>query len=181
MPSTLRARPVAEGRCRHREADAVPLSSSGSAFRPARDLCCCSPLMRARRCLSAGLSVLLAGVALAACGAVTTSPAAGTFTSRTRGVLTVATSEVPRPGFWEGTPARVTGGFEFELAKLLAERLGLRAVRVRIVPFHRIVEGRLDGADLALDLVTPTTERARSLTFSAPYLDAAPTVVVRAG
>jgi len=137
--------------------------------------------MRARRCLSAGLSVLLAGVALAACGAVTTSPAAGTFTSRTRGVLTVATSEVPRPGFWEGTPARVTGGFEFELAKLLAERLGLRAVRVRIVPFHRIVEGRLDGADLALDLVTPTTERARSLTFSAPYLDAAPTVVVRAG
>lgn len=123
----------------------------------------------------------MAALALAACGADTTSPAAGTFTPRTPGVLTVVTSEVPSPGFWEGTPSHVTGGFEFELAKLLAQRLGLKAVRVKIEPFHRIVQGQLDGADIALDLITPTTGRGRRLSFSYAYLNAAPTVVVRAG
>jgi polar amino acid transport system substrate-binding protein len=127
------------------------------------------------------LSVLVSALLLAACGADTSSPAAGTFTPRTPGVLTVVTSEVPRPGFWEGTPSHLTGGFEYELARLLARRLGLRVVRVRVEPFRRIVHGRLDGADLALDLITPTTRRARRLSFSLPYLDAPPTVVVRAG
>jgi ABC-type amino acid transport substrate-binding protein len=123
----------------------------------------------------------VAALALAACGADTTSPAAGTFTPRTPGVLTVVTSDVPSPGFWDGTPSHVTGGFEFELAKVLAQRLGLRVVRVKIEPFHRIVQGQLDGADIALDLITPTTERGQRLSFSYAYLNAAPTVVVRAG
>ena len=118
---------------------------------------------------------------LAACGDETSSPAEGTFTPRTAGVLTVVTTEVPSPGFWEGTPSHITGGFEFELAKLLAKRLGLKTVRVKLERFHRIVEGQLDGGDLALDLITPTKERARSLTFSSPYLDAPPTVLVRTG
>jgi ABC-type amino acid transport substrate-binding protein len=126
-----------------------------------------------------GTSTLLIVLLLAACGADTTSPAAGTFTPRTPGVLTVVTSEIPRPGFWEGTPGHVTGGFEFELAKLLAQRLGLRTVRVKVERFHEIVHGRLNGADLALDLLNPTSEREQSLTFTTPYLDSAPTVVVR--
>jgi polar amino acid transport system substrate-binding protein len=116
-----------------------------------------------------------------ACGVETTSPAAGTFKPGTPGVLTVVTTDVPSPGFWAGSAAHVTGGFEFELAKLLAERLGLKTVRVKIEKFHRIVQGQLDGADLALDLITPTQERARSLTFSSAYLDAPPTVLVRTG
>lgn len=123
----------------------------------------------------------MAAILASACGVETTSPAAGTFTPRTPDVLTVVTTDVPSPGFWEGTPGHVTGGFEFELAKLLAERLGLKGVRVKVEKFHRIVEGELDGADLALDLITPTSERARYLTFSAPYLDAPPTVLVRTG
>jgi ABC-type amino acid transport substrate-binding protein len=118
-------------------------------------------------------------VLLAACGVETTSPAAGTFTPRTPGILTVVTTDVPSPGFWEGTPGHLTGGFEFELAKALAQRLGLRGVRIKIERFHRIVQGQLDGADLSLDLITPTNERARSLMFSAPYLESAPTVVAR--
>ena len=120
-------------------------------------------------------------VLLAACGTDTTSPAAGTFKPGRPGVLTIVTTDVPSPGFWEGTPDHVTGGFEFELGKALARRLGLKSVRVKIEPFARIVRGQLDGADLSLDLITPTSERGRSLTFSSPYLDAAPTVVVRTG
>jgi polar amino acid transport system substrate-binding protein len=118
---------------------------------------------------------------LSACGDETSSPAAGTFKPNTPGVLTVVTTDVPSPGFWEGTPDHLTGGFEFELAKRFAKRFGLGSVRVEIEQFHRIVEGQLDGADLSLDLITPTNERSRSLTFSTPYLDAAPTVLARTG
>lgn len=136
-----------------------------------------------RRRLRAAVAVLLVSSVwlVAGCGDETSSPAAGTFTPRTPGVLTVVTTDVPTPGFWEGTPDHVTGGFEFELARLLARRLGLKTVRVKLEHFHRIVEGQLDGADLALDLITPTKERGRSLTFSSPYLDAPPTVLARTG
>ncbi len=138
------------------------------------------PCPRYRTGAAAAVALLVA-LSLTACGAETTSPAAGTFTPRTHGVLTVVTSEVPRPGFWEGTPAHVDGGFEYELAKELAKRFGLKAVAVKLEPFNRIVQGHLDGSDLALDLITPTSERMQHLAFSFPYLDAAPTVVVRAG
>jgi polar amino acid transport system substrate-binding protein len=96
-------------------------------------------------------------------------------------VLTVATTVVPSPGFWEGTATHPTGGLEYELAKDLAQRFGLKSVRIVLEHFHRIVSGQLGGADLALDLITPTAQRAQDLDFSSPYLDAAPTVVVRAG
>jgi ABC-type amino acid transport substrate-binding protein len=96
-------------------------------------------------------------------------------------VLTVATSVVPSPAFWEGTPSRPTGGFEYELARALAKRFGLDRVAVKIVHFHRIVRGHLAGADIAIDLLTPTAEREETLEFSAPYLKSAPTVLVRAG
>lgn len=115
------------------------------------------------------------------CGCGSISGSAGEFTPHTPGVLTVATSTVPTPGFWEGTAQRPTGGFEYELARDLADRFGLDSVRIRIVHFHKIVAGDLGGADLGLSLITPTAEREAALDFSTPYIDAAPTVVVRAG
>ena len=39
----------------------------------------------------------------------------------------------------------------------------------------------MGGADLAMSLITPTEERDQVLDFSAPYLDAAPTILVRSG
>ena len=126
--------------------------------------------------------VITAGAgALAGCGDRSTSPAAGTFTPRSPGILTVATSDVPDPGFWAGTLRQPTGGFEYELARALADRFDLRSVQIRIVRFHRIVAGDLGGADLALDLLTPTSQREENLDFSTPYLTEAPTVVVRSG
>jgi polar amino acid transport system substrate-binding protein len=126
-------------------------------------------------------SLLLVAVVLVSCGTRTTSPAAGTFTPRTAGVLTIATSIIPTPGFWEGTASHLVGGLEYELAQDLAERFGLKSLRIVIVPFYRIVTGHLGGADLALDLITPTSTRSQYLDFSSPYLDATPTVVVRSG
>jgi polar amino acid transport system substrate-binding protein len=127
------------------------------------------------------LALLAAVPALLAAGCGSISGSAGNFTPANPGVLTVATSTVPTAGFWEGTPSHPTGGFEYELARDLAERFGLNSVRVKIVHFHRIVAGHLGGADLGLALVTPTAEREEALDFSTPYLDSPPTIVVRAG
>ena len=96
-------------------------------------------------------------------------------------MLTVATSTVPTADFWEGTARRPTGGFEYELARKLADRFGLSEVRIKLVHFHRIVAGDLGGADLGLSLLTPTAEREEGLDFSSSYLDSPPTVVVRSG
>jgi polar amino acid transport system substrate-binding protein len=123
--------------------------------------------------------IAAATVALAGCGTLSTSPAAGTFTPTTKDVLTVVTTDVPSAGFWTGTAEHPTGGFEYELARDLATRFGLKSVRVELEHFHRVVAGQLDGADLALDLITPTDKRREHLDFSSPYLNGAPTVVVR--
>jgi ABC-type amino acid transport substrate-binding protein len=88
---------------------------------------------------------------------------------------------VPSAGFWEGTAQHPTGGFEYELAREMAKRFGLASVQVKIVHFHRIVRGHLGGADIAIDLITPTAEREEELEFSEPYLRSAPTVLVRSG
>lgn len=118
-------------------------------------------------------------IGLVGCGSI--SGSAGTFTSTRQHVLTVATSAVPSAGFWEGTPSHPTGGFEYELSRELAKRFGLDRVAIKIVHFHRLVEGHLDGADLGIDLITPTSERGQKLEFSTPYLTTAPTVLVRSG
>jgi polar amino acid transport system substrate-binding protein len=129
--------------------------------------------------LTAALGLGAALLALAGCGSISAS--AGQFTPARPGVLTVATSAVPSAGFWEGTARHPTGGFEYELARRLATRLGLHAVQVKIVHFHRLVRGHLGGADIGIDLITPTAEREEALEFSQPYLRSAPTVLVRAG
>lgn len=129
---------------------------------------------------AAGLAAI---AVLSATGCGTGSPGAesGTFDPVRSGTLTVATSDIDTPGFWEGSAEHPSGGLEYELALKLADRLGLDRVKVVIVPFDRIAAGDLGGADIALDQITPTAERAEQLDFSAPYLDAAPTVIARSG
>jgi polar amino acid transport system substrate-binding protein len=130
---------------------------------------------------AAVVGLLLVGLVLVGCGDRSSSPAAGTFRPHSSGVLTVVTTEIPSAGFWLGTPDRVTGGLEYELARDLAQRFGLTTVRVQLEPFDRVIAGQLGGADLALDLITPTDQRSRVLSFSSPYLQSPPTVVVRSG
>ena len=105
----------------------------------------------------------------------------GSFSSRTPNTLTVATAQVPDPGFWTGTFAHPTGGFEYGIAQELAKRFGLAKIKVIDVPFHELVRGHLGGADLALSDITITEQREQHLDFSAPYLKAPPAIVVRPG
>ncbi len=124
----------------------------------------------------------LAALVLAGCGGGDgIGSSTGTFEPSRAGTLTVMTQPMPTDGFWEGTSENPTGGFEYEMAVDLAERLGLDRVEVRIAPFSRIVGGHLGGADLAMALITPTTERDEVLDFTTPYIDAAPALLVREG
>lgn len=134
---------------------------------------------RGRQALSALALCLL--LAQSGCGGSDLGAAAGTFTPLTPGTLTVATAQIPDPGFWSGTEQHPTGGFEYQLAHALAARFGLPRVKVVLVPFHRLVAGDLGGADLALSDITSTAARAEHVSFSTPYLDAPPAILVRPG
>ncbi len=140
------------------------------------------PSARARAAAAKLLApcLLAAAVGLSSC-ANAGNGAAGTFTPRTKGTLTVATAQIPDPGFWYGTFAHPTGGFEYGLAQALAERFDLKRIKIVEVPFHELVRGHLGGADLALSDITITDERAEHLDFSASYLKAPPAIVVRPG
>lgn len=127
------------------------------------------------------VAVALIAAVLTGCGQDSAPPSAGTFTPASADTLTVAVDQVPRPGFWLGTPAAPTGGFEHGLARALATRLGLDRLRVVIVPFERIVGGDLGGADVAISDVSATDERAGDVDFSVPYLPAVPAILTTAG
>jgi polar amino acid transport system substrate-binding protein len=134
-----------------------------------------------RRLGGLGIVAILLGVCSAGCGGPSGQGAAGTFTPHTPGTLTVATAQIPDPGFWYGTFEHPTGGFEYGLARALAARFGLDRVKVIEVPFKSLISGDLGGADLALSDITATPERAKHVDFSTSYLAAPPAIVVKPG
>jgi polar amino acid transport system substrate-binding protein len=126
----------------------------------------------------ATVGVLLAFV-LPGCALEHNGAAGSKFVSKKPGVLIVATSFLPAPGFWYGPGAKQ--GFEAGLALALAHKLGLDRVRVVQVPFAQVTTGQLGQADIGLSQVTPTAEREKTASFSTPYLTAAPGVLARDG
>ncbi|MFM8305463.1 MAG: ABC transporter substrate-binding protein [Actinomycetota bacterium] len=120
------------------------------------------------------LTVLVAATLLAV-------PAGATVATQTKGPLTVGTN-LPAPGFWTGnTPSRITGGFEYDLAKELAKKLGYDGVEVVNVSFDALVAGKARGFDLAFSQVTITEDRGKVVAFSTPYFDSDQGVLVRTG
>jgi polar amino acid transport system substrate-binding protein len=147
---------------------------------PARPSAKPSPSGTRRTAMPLALCLLAAILALSAC-ANAGNGAAGAFTPHVKNTLTVATAQVPDPGFWYGSYSHPTGGFEYGLAQQLAARFGLAKVKLVQVPFHELVRGHLGGADLALSDITITDERSEYLDFSTPYLKAPPAIVVHPG
>jgi polar amino acid transport system substrate-binding protein len=98
-----------------------------------------------------------------------------------KGNLRVATS-LPAPGFWNGdTPTKLDGGFEYELAKDIAEKLGYDGVKYSNVSFDALVAGKAKGFDLALSQVSITKPRAKVVTFTTPYFSADQGILVQTG
>jgi ABC-type amino acid transport substrate-binding protein len=126
------------------------------------------------------IGAVLAGLAAFALGCGGES-ASGTFEPATADTLTVVTEPLPIAGFWEGSDAKPTGGLEYAIAEELRSRLGVAKLVVRTRPFNQIAGGELAGADVALDLLTPTPAREKVLEFTTPYTRSPPALVSRTG
>jgi polar amino acid transport system substrate-binding protein len=127
------------------------------------------------------LLVVVVGMALTAAAAFAAPNAVPT---KTAGVLTVG-FDVPAPGFWNG---RVTGttiknptGFEAGLAQAIAKNLGISKVVFVRAPFGALFSPSAKPYDFAMEEATITAQRAKVVSFSAPYFDANQGVLIRKG
>jgi polar amino acid transport system substrate-binding protein len=135
------------------------------------------------------LLVLVMLVALVAAGCGSDEPTdtgaqgGGTKVSGlvTDGTLTVGT-ELPAPPFWIGEDYdSLTGGFEVDLAKELAKRLGLATTKFVEMPFTGLVAGQQCPCDINFSQVTITPDRAKVVQFTEPYFDANQGILVKKG
>jgi polar amino acid transport system substrate-binding protein len=117
---------------------------------------------------------ILACAALGACALVAASrTTASTTGTRAGGVLTVGV-DVPTVGLAEGTvqlDGKVANarGFEVDIAAAVARRLGLK-LRLVEVPFAQTYTPGAKPFDVAIEHVSITPKRARSVDFSKTYL-----------
>jgi len=122
--------------------------------------------MRCRRYRPA-LLVVVAALAVPAAA----ESSAATLPTRAQGTLTVAV-DIGTIGLAEGSVSggviKHASGFEIDLARALAQRLGL-GLELVDVPFAQTFTAGTKPFDVALSHVTITGERTRSVDFSAPY------------
>jgi len=141
---------------------------------------------RARTSLVAAVSTVLLLGATTACDVVagldgSSSAEAAAPTLVREGVLTVCTDMPYRP--FEFEKAGKPTGFDVDLVQLVADRLGL-ALDMVDTAFDDIASGESlnkGRCDVAISAMTITGERARVLSFSSPYFDAAQALVVEKG
>jgi polar amino acid transport system substrate-binding protein len=105
------------------------------------------------------------------------------FKPVTPDTLTVVTS-LPGPGFWVGSesdPAKVTSGYEYDIAKAMQQAFGVKNFVVRNENFDAITAGTVTKYDVALSQVTITCDRAKAVKFSIPYFQSNQGILVNAG
>ncbi|MGQ0616021.1 MAG: transporter substrate-binding domain-containing protein [Acidimicrobiia bacterium] len=101
--------------------------------------------------------------------------------TRVPGVLTIAVERPAPPFYVAGADGGTTGGFEYDLARAIATRLGVRTVRVVEAPVLALTSGQDCRCDLMLSQVAITAALAQRVDFTVPYLKADHGVLVRAG
>jgi polar amino acid transport system substrate-binding protein len=132
--------------------------------------------------------IALAMAALAVCAATAVAASAQTAAVPTKqpGKLTVG-FDLPAPGFWNGRASGNTikhpSGFEYSLALQIAKQLGIGAGNVRFLraPFATILLAGKKSYDFALEETTITAQRAKKVSFSAPYFNANQGVLISKG
>jgi polar amino acid transport system substrate-binding protein len=141
-----------------------------------------------RRTRSLVLLAMLVALAAAGCGSdepadTSAQSGGGAKVSGliTDGMLTVGT-ELPAPPFWIGKDYdHLTGGFEVDLAKEIAKRLGLSSTKFVEMSFTGLVAGQQCPCDINFSQVTITSDRAKVVKFTEPYFDANQGVLVKKG
>ena len=116
--------------------------------------------------------------------AVATTAAAATQPTKRPGELTVALN-LPRPalqvGAVRGGDIVLARGFEVDVARALARRLGLRLRLVQVRDAQRLLQPGAKSWDVALAQLVPTPARERAVSFTMPYLRDDPVVLMRRG
>jgi polar amino acid transport system substrate-binding protein len=130
--------------------------------------------------------IALAAAALAVCAAtaVTASAQTQAVPTKTPGKLVVG-FDLPAPGFWNGQASGSTikhpTGFEHSLAVEIAKQLGISNVQFLRAPFATILLAGPKKYDFALEETTITAQRAKVVSFSAPYFNANQGVLISKG
>jgi polar amino acid transport system substrate-binding protein len=105
------------------------------------------------------------------------------FKPITPDTLTVVTS-LPGPGFFVGSssdPTRITGGYEYDLAKAMEQAFGLHKLVIRNENFDAITAGTVTKYDVALSQISITCDRAKVVKFSMPYFQSNQGVLINTG
>jgi polar amino acid transport system substrate-binding protein len=93
--------------------------------------------------------------------------------------------DLPAPAFWNGRATGTTiknpSGFEYALSQAIAKKLGITKVQYLRSPFGGLFSPAPKKFDFAFEEVTITSERAKVVSFSAPYFDANQGVLIRKG
>jgi len=103
------------------------------------------------------------------------------FQTRKPGTLVIGTERLSPPWYLGATADVVTGGFEFDLGRELASRLGVGSVKVVQSSLVVLMTGQDCKCDVMIGGITITDGRARTLDLSEPYLAADQGVVMRTG
>lgn len=129
------------------------------------------PKLGAARTLGATLLALAATVAALVTPAGGSTSRRDALPTRVPGTLTVGV-DIGTIGLAEGTIANGVvvraSGFEIDLARALARKLGL-TLRLVEVPFTRVFAPGSKPFDVSVSHVTITSKRAKSVDFSSPY------------
>jgi polar amino acid transport system substrate-binding protein len=136
------------------------------------------------------VAVLLAALALAACGddddggngggsGGAASGQAAELDLHTEGQLTIG-AEFPVKGFVE-LPIDDPKGFEVDLGDAIAKELGVQKVVWKNTPFTGLFSPAPKDFDMAINEITITAERSRVVDFSVPYFDANQGFVIKKG
>jgi polar amino acid transport system substrate-binding protein len=137
-----------------------------------------------------GVAALL--VTLAACGGggnktpTTTTSSTSKVPTKHPGKLVVG-FDLPAVGFWNGQASGTTikhpSGFEYGLALDVAKQLGISAKNVSFLraPFATILLAGKKPYDFAMEETTITPQRAKVISFSAPYFNANQGVLIAKG
>ncbi|MCW3815873.1 ABC transporter substrate-binding protein [Micromonospora sp. DR5-3] len=147
---------------------------------------------------SLGVAAAITGMlALAACGTDTSSANAGAspfgdcevtknptvhaMKTMTEGTLTVAAS-LPYPAGYRGnTLESVDGGYMYCLDAEIANRAGLRKIKLVNASFEALVTAKTSNFDFAVWDIYDTPERRKAVDFSTPYNTYRTGVLVKTG
>lgn len=103
------------------------------------------------------------------------------MTTVTADTLVVATV-LPNPGWWNGTsPEETKDGYEYCLAAEIAQRAGLKHMKLMNLAWDQFIGGAATGYDIAMASASATDKRRQVFDFSQNYFAANLGVATKAG